>query len=223
MGTVCGTAVVPAKTSPRMSGRQNEHIVPDYPANNKINTREAFRTLNNATDVKKEGLDDQISRLAKLIGRLEDKILFYLPQSLLLIRQEMVVSQKKLAEFCEALKQYLRSVSIQRECFHVTAVRLPDGLSFVIYEFWTGEEEWKQLVPSSGFLLTTGKCLSGQWLNGADLGASCCGQISPTLVNEGIFECICWDTRQQSQYSYKGERTKENNFMVMFGYYCMFR
>lgn len=38
-------------------------------------------------------------------------------QSLLLIRQEMVVSQKKLAEFCEALKQYLRSVSIQRECF----------------------------------------------------------------------------------------------------------
>lgn len=38
-------------------------------------------------------------------------------QSLLLIRQEMVVSQKKLAEFCEALKQYLRTVSIQKECF----------------------------------------------------------------------------------------------------------
>lgn len=38
-------------------------------------------------------------------------------QSLLLIRQEMVVSQKKLAEFCDALKQYLRIVSIQRECF----------------------------------------------------------------------------------------------------------
>uniref|UniRef100_H3BW49 N-terminal EF-hand calcium binding protein 2 n=1 Tax=Tetraodon nigroviridis TaxID=99883 RepID=H3BW49_TETNG len=139
-------------------------IVPDYPANNKINTREAFRTLNNATgtgDVKKEGLDDQISRLAKLIGRLEDKT-FWLDlhqrltdtdgtasESLLLIRQEMVVSQKKLAEFCEALKQYLRSVSIQRECFHVTAVRLPDGLSFVIYEFWTGEEEWKQHLQSA--------------------------------------------------------------------------
>lgn len=43
------TSVVPAKTSPRMSGRQNEHIVPDYPTNNKINTREAFRTLNNAS------------------------------------------------------------------------------------------------------------------------------------------------------------------------------
>lgn len=26
----------------------------------------------------------------------------------------------------------------------VTAVRLPDGLSFVVYEFWDGEEEWKR-------------------------------------------------------------------------------
>lgn len=32
-----------------MSGRQNEHIVPDYPTNNKINAREAFRTLNNGS------------------------------------------------------------------------------------------------------------------------------------------------------------------------------
>ena len=28
----------------------------------------------------------------------------------------------------------------------VTAVRLPDGLSFVVYEFWDGEEEWKRWV-----------------------------------------------------------------------------
>lgn len=38
-------------------------------------------------------------------------------QSLLLIRQEMVVSQKKLGDFCEALKQYLKNVSTQRDCF----------------------------------------------------------------------------------------------------------
>ncbi|CAB1313845.1 unnamed protein product, partial [Coregonus sp. 'balchen'] len=63
--------------------------------------------------------------------------------SLYLIRQEMTVSQKQLGEFCEALKQYLKNVSAQRDCFHVTAVRLPDGLSFVVYEFWDGEEEWK--------------------------------------------------------------------------------
>ncbi|KAG7523425.1 lon protease-like 2, peroxisomal [Solea senegalensis] len=30
----------------------------------------------------------------------------------------------------------------------VTAVRLPDGLSFVVYEFWDGEEEWKRHLQS---------------------------------------------------------------------------
>lgn len=38
-------------------------------------------------------------------------------QSLHLIRQEMKVSQKQLGEFCEALKQYLKNVSAQRDCF----------------------------------------------------------------------------------------------------------
>ncbi|KAK3548465.1 hypothetical protein QTP70_013152 [Hemibagrus guttatus] len=37
--------------------------------------------------------------------------------SLHLIRQEMKVSQKQLGEFCEALKQYLKNVSAQRDCF----------------------------------------------------------------------------------------------------------
>lgn len=32
-----------------MSGRQNEHIITDHPTNNKINAREALKTLNNAT------------------------------------------------------------------------------------------------------------------------------------------------------------------------------
>ncbi|KAM8861683.1 LOW QUALITY PROTEIN: N-terminal EF-hand calcium-binding protein 2 [Synchiropus picturatus] len=68
--------------------------------------------------------------------------------SLLLVRQEMVVSQKKLGDFCEALKHYLKTVSTLRDCFHVTAVRLPDGLSFVVYEFWDGEEEWKRHLQS---------------------------------------------------------------------------
>ncbi|XP_027141038.1 N-terminal EF-hand calcium-binding protein 2 isoform X2 [Larimichthys crocea] len=136
---------LPAKVSPRMSERRNENTVPDYPPNNRVSAREAVRTINTASgtvEVRKEGLEAQINRLAELIGRLENK-------SLLLIRQEMVVSQKKLGEFCEALKQYLKNVSTQRDCFHVTAVRLPDGLSFVVYEFWDGEEEWKRHLQSA--------------------------------------------------------------------------
>ncbi|XP_034061802.1 N-terminal EF-hand calcium-binding protein 2 isoform X2 [Gymnodraco acuticeps] len=135
----------PAKVSPRMSERRNENTVPDYPPNNRVTAREAVRTVSTASgavEVRKEGLDSQINRLAELIGRLENK-------SLLLIRTEMVVTQKKLGDFCEALKQYLKNVSTQRDCFHVTAVRLPDGLSFVVYEFWDGEEEWKRHLQSA--------------------------------------------------------------------------
>uniref|UniRef100_A0A3Q0SMP3 N-terminal EF-hand calcium binding protein 2 n=1 Tax=Amphilophus citrinellus TaxID=61819 RepID=A0A3Q0SMP3_AMPCI len=155
---------LPAKVSPRMSGKRYENTVPDYPPNNRVSAREAVRTINTASgavEVRKEGLEMQINRLAELIGRLENKTVWFdlhqrltdtdgtTSASLLLIRQEMVVSQKKLGEFCEALKQYLKNVSAQRDCFHVTAVRLPDGLSFVVYEFWDGEEEWKRHLQSA--------------------------------------------------------------------------
>nr|XP_040019484.1 N-terminal EF-hand calcium-binding protein 2 isoform X2 [Gasterosteus aculeatus aculeatus] len=132
---------LPAKVSPRMSERRNENAVPDYPPNNRVSAG-TINTASGAVEVRKEGLDTQINRLAELIGRLENK-------SLLLIRHEMVVSQKKLGDFCDALKQYLKNVSAQRDCFHVTAVRLPDGLSFVVYEFWEGEEEWKRHLQSA--------------------------------------------------------------------------
>lgn len=40
----------------------------------------------------------------------------------------------------------------------VTAVRLPDGLSFVIYEFWDGEDEWKRYNSNSmNFVTFCGK------------------------------------------------------------------
>uniref|UniRef100_A0AAQ4PRH9 N-terminal EF-hand calcium binding protein 2 n=1 Tax=Gasterosteus aculeatus aculeatus TaxID=481459 RepID=A0AAQ4PRH9_GASAC len=132
---------LPAKVSPRMSERRNENAVPDYPPNNRVSAG-TINTASAAVEVRKEGLDTQINRLAELIGRLENK-------SLLLIRHEMVVSQKKLGDFCDALKQYLKNVSAQRDCFHVNAVRLPDGVSFVVYEFWEGEEEWKRHLQSA--------------------------------------------------------------------------
>ncbi|XP_051726652.1 N-terminal EF-hand calcium-binding protein 2 isoform X2 [Ctenopharyngodon idella] len=135
----------PSKTSPRVPDRRYEAPVPDYPPNNRVSAKESMRNINTgagAVEVRKEGLEAQINRLAELIGRLENK-------SLYLIRQEMNVSQKHLGEFCEALKQYLKNVSAQRDCFHVTAVRLPDGLSFVVYEFWDGEEEWKRHLQTA--------------------------------------------------------------------------
>ncbi|XP_056621903.1 N-terminal EF-hand calcium-binding protein 2 [Triplophysa dalaica] len=149
----------PSKTSPRVPDRHNVAPVPDYPPNNRVSAKESMRNINTgagAVEVRKEGLEAQVNRLAELIGRLENKTVWFdlhqrltdtdgtTSASLYLIRQEMKASQKQLGEFCEALKQYLKDVSTQRDCFHVTAVRLPDGLSFVVYEFWDGEEEWKR-------------------------------------------------------------------------------
>uniref|UniRef100_A0A3B1K9T2 N-terminal EF-hand calcium binding protein 2 n=1 Tax=Astyanax mexicanus TaxID=7994 RepID=A0A3B1K9T2_ASTMX len=133
---------------PRVPEKHYEVPVPDYPPNNRVSAKETVR---------KEGLETQINRLAELIGRLENKVSFCCQnmhlnlRSLYLIRQEMTVCQKQLGEFCEALKQYLKNVSAQRDCFHVTAVRLPDGLSFVLYEFWDGEEEWKRHLQTAAF------------------------------------------------------------------------
>ncbi|XP_061102247.1 N-terminal EF-hand calcium-binding protein 2 isoform X1 [Conger conger] len=160
----------PSKTSPRVPDTRYAPPVPDYPPNNRVSARESVRNISTATgpvEVRKEGLEAQINRLAELIGRLENKTVWFdlhqrltesdgtASASLYLIRQEMAVSQKHLGEFCEALKQYLKNVSAQRDCFHVTAVRLPDGVSFVVYEFWDGEDEWKQH-------LQTGACKAFQ-------------------------------------------------------------
>ncbi|CAM4582685.1 unnamed protein product [Leuciscus chuanchicus] len=154
----------PSKTSPRVPDRRYEAPVPDYPPNNRVSAKESMRNINTgagAVEVRKEGLEAQINRLAELIGRLENKTVWFdlhqrltdtdgtTSASLYLIRQEMNVSQKQLGEFCDALKQYLKNVSTQRDCFHVTAVRLPDGLSFVVYEFWDGEEEWKRHLQTA--------------------------------------------------------------------------
>nr|XP_046207584.1 N-terminal EF-hand calcium-binding protein 2-like isoform X1 [Oncorhynchus gorbuscha] len=164
----CSQSGYPTKVSQQVPEKCYENPVPDYPPNNKVSAAKdaAPRNINTATgvvEVRKETLEAQINRLAELIGRLENKTVWFdlhqrltdtdgtASASLYLIRQEMTVSQKQLGEFCEALKQYLKNVSAERDCFHVTAVRLPDGLSFVVYEFWDGEEEWKKHLQAASF------------------------------------------------------------------------
>uniref|UniRef100_A0A672HS06 N-terminal EF-hand calcium binding protein 2 n=1 Tax=Salarias fasciatus TaxID=181472 RepID=A0A672HS06_SALFA len=71
---------LPAKVSPRVSDKRQENAVPDYPPNNRVSAREAVRTINTASgavEVRKEGLEAQINRLAELIGRLENKTVWF--------------------------------------------------------------------------------------------------------------------------------------------------
>ncbi|XP_075693677.1 N-terminal EF-hand calcium-binding protein 2 isoform X1 [Rhinoderma darwinii] len=145
---------------PGMTDGWHEDPLPTYPST-RSSTKELRKSIKSScSDVKEEGLEAQINRLAELIGRLENKTLsFDLHQRLsdnentssaylYLVRQEMQVSQKSVGEFCSSLKQYLKNVSGQGECFHVTAVRLPDSNTFIVYEFWEVEEEWKRHLQS---------------------------------------------------------------------------
>ncbi|KAG8513131.1 N-terminal EF-hand calcium-binding protein 2 [Galemys pyrenaicus] len=139
---------------------------PPYAPNNKLMATEQGRTLPPVPAVAKEeslgsqvSLGAQVSRLAELIGRLESKTLWFDLQQRLsdeegtnmhlqLVRQEMAVCPEQLDEFLDSLRQYLRGTAGARSCFHITAVRLLDGFTFVVYEFWETEEAWKRHLQS---------------------------------------------------------------------------
>ncbi|XP_022438778.1 N-terminal EF-hand calcium-binding protein 2 isoform X2 [Delphinapterus leucas] len=130
---------------------------PVYAHNHKLTAVEQGKSFPLVTsDSREEGLEAQISRLAGLIGRLESKTLcFDLQQHLsdeestnMLVRQEMAVCPEQLVEFLDSLRQYLRGTAGARSCFHIAAVRLADGVTFVIYEFWETEEEWTMHLQS---------------------------------------------------------------------------
>ncbi|XP_045297242.1 N-terminal EF-hand calcium-binding protein 2 [Leopardus geoffroyi] len=133
---------------------------PPQAPNHKLGAMEQGKSLPPVTaDPKEEGLEAQISRLAELIGRLENKTLWFDLQQRLsdeegtnmhlqLVRQEMAVCPEQLSEFVDSLRQYLRGTAGARTCFHIAAVRLADGLTFVVYEFWETEEEWRRHLQS---------------------------------------------------------------------------
>ncbi|TKC48725.1 hypothetical protein EI555_002293 [Monodon monoceros] len=133
---------------------------PVYAHNHKLTAVEQGKSFPLVTsDSREEGLEAQISRLAGLIGRLESKTLWFDLQQhlsdeestnmhLQLVRQEMAVCPEQLVEFLDSLRQYLRGTAGARNCFHIAAVRLADGVTFVVYEFWETEEEWKMHLQS---------------------------------------------------------------------------
>ncbi|XP_062465190.1 N-terminal EF-hand calcium-binding protein 2 isoform X1 [Pezoporus occidentalis] len=152
----------PSKTGHGLMETWYDSPVPSYSPTSWMVPREQGKTFQSGSpDTKVEGLERQINRLAELIGKLEDKTLWFdlhqrLSDSestactyLLLVRDEMTVSHKHLSEFCSSLKQYLKSVAGERDCFHVTAVKLPDGVTFIVYEFWETEEDWKRHLQSA--------------------------------------------------------------------------
>ncbi|NXE20478.1 NECA2 protein, partial [Ardeotis kori] len=120
----------PSKAGHSLVDTWYDSPVPSYSPTNRMVPREHGKSFpTGSPDTKVEGLEGQINRLAELIGRLEDKTLWFdlhqrLSDSestactyLLLVRDEMTVSHKHLGEFCSSLKQYLKSVAGEQDCF----------------------------------------------------------------------------------------------------------
>ncbi|NXG61931.1 NECA2 protein, partial [Hemiprocne comata] len=148
----------PSKAGHGLMDTWYDSPMPSYSPTSRMVPREHGKSLQSGSpETKAEGLEGQINRLAELIGRLEDKTLWFdlhqrLSDSestactyLLLVRDEMTVSHKHLGEFCSSLKQYLKSVAGERDCFQW----LPDGFTFIVYEFWETEEDWKRHLQSA--------------------------------------------------------------------------
>ncbi|XP_010707423.1 N-terminal EF-hand calcium-binding protein 1 [Meleagris gallopavo] len=95
----------------------------------------------------------QISRLQKLIDRLEKKDLKLEPfeeevleenarSHIMIVQRQMSVIEEEIEEFRLALKQYVESASAQSGCLHVSIQKLPNDSRFIIYEFWENSNIW---------------------------------------------------------------------------------
>ncbi|OXB75866.1 UNVERIFIED_CONTAM: hypothetical protein H355_016621 [Colinus virginianus] len=101
----------------------------------------------------------QISRLQKLIDRLEKKDLKLEPfeeevleenarSHIMIVQRQMSVIEEESEEFRLALKQYVESASAQSGCLQLSAVLLvsiqkfPNDSRFIIYEFWENSSVW---------------------------------------------------------------------------------
>uniref|UniRef100_A0A8D0HVA9 N-terminal EF-hand calcium binding protein 2 n=1 Tax=Sphenodon punctatus TaxID=8508 RepID=A0A8D0HVA9_SPHPU len=116
-----------------------DNPAPNYSPNNRIMTKEHRKS---SSDTKEEGLEAQINRLAELIGRLENKTLWFD------LQQRLSDSESTACTVSTRMDTLAASVC-KEESKLVTAVRLPDGVTFIVYEFWESEEEWKRHLQSA--------------------------------------------------------------------------
>ncbi|XP_021242107.1 N-terminal EF-hand calcium-binding protein 1 isoform X2 [Numida meleagris] len=132
----------PGKRSARRLQRNNS-LLPNNPQFNTSWTEEESQWMT------------QISRLQKLIDRLEKKDLKLEPfeeevleenarSHIMIVQRQMSVIEEEIEEFRLALKQYVESASAQSGCLHVSIQKLPNDSRFIIYEFWENSNVWNR-------------------------------------------------------------------------------
>ncbi|KFM05834.1 N-terminal EF-hand calcium-binding protein 2, partial [Aptenodytes forsteri] len=133
--------------------------VPSYSPTSRMVPREHGKSFQTgSSDTKAEGLEGQINRLAELIGRLEDKTLWFDLHQRLSDSESTActvrvpghhpwgagVSLHVPAEAEGGGMPHGSGLTPLPAPASVTAVKLPDGVTFIVYEFWETEEDWKR-------------------------------------------------------------------------------
>ncbi|NWU46659.1 NECA2 protein, partial [Dromas ardeola] len=136
----------PSKAGHGLMDTWYDSPVPSYSPTSRMVPREYGKSFQTGSpDTKAEGLEGQINRLAELIGRLEDKV------------GASVSTRGAVLWVSSGTWRWPRGghahpcavVCTDRGwelgcCCCVTAVKLPDGVTFIVYEFWETEEDWKR-------------------------------------------------------------------------------
>ncbi|XP_046896363.1 N-terminal EF-hand calcium-binding protein 1-like [Hypomesus transpacificus] len=116
------------------------------------------------TGVSVEPLDNhwssQIHRLQQLIDKLEyesphleplkeDTLAGTYKSNILLVQRQMLVKERDVEDFQQALKSYTDATSSQSNNLHVSVQNLPDRSCFIMYEFWQDRLSWMSYQQSS--------------------------------------------------------------------------
>ncbi|XP_064155492.1 N-terminal EF-hand calcium-binding protein 1-like isoform X1 [Anguilla rostrata] len=104
--------------------------------------------------------NSQINRLQHLINKLEcqgprlvplkeDPLASTYKSNILLVQRQMMVIEKDLKEFQQALQSYTDATVSQTDNLHVSIQKLPEKSCFIMYEFWQDRISWISYLQSS--------------------------------------------------------------------------
>ncbi|KFW75864.1 N-terminal EF-hand calcium-binding protein 2, partial [Manacus vitellinus] len=145
-----GSAADTVKAGHGLSDPWYDSPVPSYAPTTWVVPREHGKNLQaGSPDTKAEGLEGQINRLAKLIGKLEDKTLWFDLHQRLSDSESSACTVTVAAGAEGAGMPRAGGSPPLPACGSVTAVKLPDGVTFIVYEFWETEEDWKRHLQSA--------------------------------------------------------------------------
>ncbi|XP_010002743.1 PREDICTED: N-terminal EF-hand calcium-binding protein 2 [Chaetura pelagica] len=147
----------PSKAGHGLMDTWYDSPVPSYSPTSRMVPREHGKSLQSGSpDTKAEGLEGQSNRQAELIGRLEDKVRAILSTPGVSLGCPTTTSlpwwpTQKCPSSSRGPWVGVGSLVVENTTSDevpaatgVTAVKLPDGVTFIVYEFWETEEDWKR-------------------------------------------------------------------------------